>query len=68
MSGRTPTVMIVGGGFGGLAAAKALRKSPARVEPFGNHAQRQAIRLHTPRANPRADREAAATFIKWSQP
>ena len=31
MSERTPTVVIVGGGFGGLAAAKALRKAPARV-------------------------------------
>jgi 2-polyprenyl-6-methoxyphenol hydroxylase-like FAD-dependent oxidoreductase len=68
VSGRTPTVMIVGGGFGGLAAAKALRKTPARVVLFGNHAQRQAIRLHTPGADPRADREAAATYIKWSQP
>ncbi|MEM9190322.1 MAG: NAD(P)/FAD-dependent oxidoreductase, partial [Myxococcota bacterium] len=26
-----PTVLIVGGGFGGLAAARALRKSPVRV-------------------------------------
>ncbi len=26
-----PNVVIVGGGFGGLAAAKALRKTPARV-------------------------------------
>jgi len=26
-----PTVVIVGGGFGGLAAAKALRKTPAKV-------------------------------------
>jgi NADH dehydrogenase len=31
MSERTETVVIVGGGFGGLAAAKALRKTPARV-------------------------------------
>jgi NADH dehydrogenase FAD-containing subunit len=31
MAERTPTVVIVGGGFGGLAAAKALRRSPARV-------------------------------------
>jgi NADH:ubiquinone reductase (H+-translocating) len=31
VSERTPTVVIVGGGFGGLAAAKALRKAPARV-------------------------------------
>lgn len=28
---KTPRVVIVGGGFGGLAAAKALRKTPARV-------------------------------------
>ena len=27
----TPRVVIVGGGFGGLAAAKALRKTDARV-------------------------------------
>src|ERR1700751_5415366 len=27
---RTPRVVIVGGGFGGLAAAKALRKAPTR--------------------------------------
>jgi NADH dehydrogenase len=27
---RTPCVVIVGGGFGGLAAAKALRKAPTR--------------------------------------
>lgn len=27
---RTPRVLIVGGGFGGLAAAKALRKAPTR--------------------------------------
>jgi NADH dehydrogenase len=31
VSERTPTIVIVGGGFGGLAAAKALRKAPARV-------------------------------------
>src|SRR5262249_13695923 len=31
MSGRLPHVVIVGGGFGGLAAAKALRKSPAHI-------------------------------------
>jgi len=31
MSDRNPRVVIVGGGFGGLAAAKALKKSPARV-------------------------------------
>lgn len=29
--GETPHVVIVGGGFGGLAAAKALRKSPVRI-------------------------------------
>ena len=26
-----PRIVIVGGGFGGLAAAKALRRTPARV-------------------------------------
>ena len=31
MSNTIPHVVIVGGGFGGLAAAKALRKAPARV-------------------------------------
>ena len=31
MSNAIPHVVIVGGGFGGLAAAKALRKAPARV-------------------------------------
>src|SRR5262249_3480576 len=31
MSERIPRVVIVGGGFGGLAAAKALRKSQAQV-------------------------------------
>jgi NADH:ubiquinone reductase (H+-translocating) len=31
VSERTATVVIVGGGFGGLAAAKALRKTPARI-------------------------------------
>src|SRR5215510_1726299 len=31
MSDRIPHVVIVGGGFGGLAAAKALRKTPARL-------------------------------------
>ncbi len=30
-SGNTPRVVIVGGGFGGLAAAKALRKAPVQV-------------------------------------
>ena len=28
---QLPQVVIVGGGFGGLAAAKALRKTPAKV-------------------------------------
>src|SRR5882724_7591505 len=31
MGDRVPRVVIVGGGFGGLAAAKALRKTPVRV-------------------------------------
>jgi len=31
MDDRAPRVVIVGGGFGGLAAAKALRKTPARI-------------------------------------
>src|SRR6202167_3704448 len=31
MQENTPRVVIVGGGFAGLAAAKALRKTPARV-------------------------------------
>ncbi len=31
MTDRTPRVVIVGGGFGGLAAAKALRKTPAQI-------------------------------------
>ncbi len=31
MSAKTPVVVIVGGGFGGLAAAKALKRAPAEV-------------------------------------
>src|SRR5262245_17651073 len=31
MTDQLPHVVIVGGGFGGLAAAKALRKTPAKV-------------------------------------
>src|ERR1700692_5139924 len=31
MSNKVPLVVIVGGGFGGLAAAKALRRSPVNV-------------------------------------
>jgi NADH:ubiquinone reductase (H+-translocating) len=31
MNGNVPVVVIVGGGFGGLAAAKALKRAPVRV-------------------------------------
>ena len=31
MTGRIPLIVIVGGGFGGLAAAKALRRAPVNV-------------------------------------
>ena len=31
MTERVPVVVIVGGGFAGISAAKALRKSPARI-------------------------------------
>ena len=31
MSDHLPVVVIVGGGFGGLAAAKALKNAPAKV-------------------------------------
>jgi NADH dehydrogenase len=31
MSQRSPVIVIVGGGFGGLAAARALRKAPVKV-------------------------------------
>jgi NADH:ubiquinone reductase (H+-translocating) len=31
MTGKTPLVVVVGGGFGGLAAAKALRRAPVNV-------------------------------------
>ena len=31
MTGKIPLVVIVGGGFGGLAAAKALRRAPVNV-------------------------------------
>lgn len=31
MTDRAPRVVIVGGGFGGLAASKALRKTPAQI-------------------------------------
>ena len=31
MGGNIPRVVIVGGGFGGLAAAKALKRSPVHV-------------------------------------
>src|SRR5229473_2377317 len=31
VSANVPTVVIVGGGFGGLAAARALKRTPARI-------------------------------------
>jgi NADH:ubiquinone reductase (H+-translocating) len=31
MTNKVPLVVIVGGGFGGLAAAKALRRAPVNV-------------------------------------
>ena len=37
MSESIPRVVIVGGGFGGLAAAKALKNTPAKVTPDRPH-------------------------------
>jgi len=34
MRERTPTVVIVGGGFGDLVAAKALRNTPAQADHY----------------------------------
>src|SRR5215468_963941 len=34
MNNHLPHVVIVGGGFGGLAAAKALKSTPARITLF----------------------------------
>jgi pyruvate/2-oxoglutarate dehydrogenase complex dihydrolipoamide dehydrogenase (E3) component len=44
---RAARVVIVGGGFGGLAAAKALRKAPVKVilvDRTNHHARRQCSR------------------------
>jgi NADH:ubiquinone reductase (H+-translocating) len=45
MSDSLPRVVIVGGGFAGLAAAKALRKTPARIPLIDhcNHRPFQAL-------------------------
>jgi NADH dehydrogenase len=45
MSDRKPRIIIVGGGFAGLAAAKALKKTPAQiiVIDHGNHHLFQAL-------------------------
>src|SRR5690349_22494638 len=37
MGRMTPHVVIIGGGFGGLNAAKALRKAPVRVTVVDRH-------------------------------
>ena len=34
---RTPHVVVIGGGFGGLAAAKALARAPVRVTLVDRH-------------------------------
>ena len=61
MLDSTPRVVIVGGGFGGLAAAKALRKSDARVEPARQRLRAVGVDVRDRAAALSPDRESPRT-------
>ena len=67
MTGRIPLVVIVGGGFGGLAAAKALRRAPVNVLLIdrSNHHVFQPL-LYQVATSVLAPSQIAAPLRAWS--
>ena len=60
---RRPSVIIVGGGFGGLSAAQALKSAPVDVTLIDQHNYPEASGRLTPANHDRSSTRAGAELV-----